>query len=716
MVVRVLSLLLLVRAAPAADRPDPCAATSPLVDVQMGLALKDRGAVFQFGEIVPLVLTFTSSTQDRYSADVRNYDRSGRLGTEYYCVEPEAKDPLESYFRVGGFMGGGLGGVQVLGTTPLQAGAELNEWRTLAPGHYRVYAISNRVWRPPDPGEDTPYGRISGTVRSNTIEIVVNPPDPAWQSEQLWGALQTLGGKPSAEEAKRAARVLRFLNTQESTRQLARLFWGLNEQPGGWDLMFGLYGSPFRQLAIDSMHAELADPGHAITNEFLRALVNLQVTADAAWDPPARDLSPEDAKAFWARRQEHVQERMRAEVRTVIGALARKTGGARATTLYGLLTSDGVDATLGPSLRPALAAAWADLPRQAQQDLILYRWPMIAGREMLPILQRMVVEQPAPGPRNTEPAMLRDAALKHLFELDPAAGRESILGDLQNPNAHPGLDVIQLLSKEDVVAALPAAVERIGKSQARELDYELVDRYADAGPLLVVRAAYEKHAGKWACLQQSAMLRYFLRVAPEYGIEQIGSALGFRKDTGCYRTLLSDLGAALPKVQPRAVEALDDSNSEVVRDAARALERWGTPEAEDALWARLKRLHEASGDRELEQALVFAIAKGTNWPCPPEKLARVAELTLDKGLLKQIEDWIKQWKQEWVVLNPFWLPDDRVTFSILQYDQLTEDQLHAVVSHLPRGTELRWQVLPDERPGYYERLRAAVGPALSLVR
>ena len=42
------------------------------------------------GEIVPLVLSFTSSAAERYWADKRDYDRSGRLNIETYCVEPGA--------------------------------------------------------------------------------------------------------------------------------------------------------------------------------------------------------------------------------------------------------------------------------------------------------------------------------------------------------------------------------------------------------------------------------------------------------------------------------------------------------------------------------------------------------------------------------------------------------------------------------------------------
>ncbi|HXJ40111.1 MAG TPA: hypothetical protein VNH18_12610, partial [Bryobacteraceae bacterium] len=78
------ALLLLTKPGWAAQE-DPCSTTSSARDVRLVLALKDGHTVFQEGEIVPLVLSFTSPTKHRYWADVRNYDRSGRLGIEYYC-------------------------------------------------------------------------------------------------------------------------------------------------------------------------------------------------------------------------------------------------------------------------------------------------------------------------------------------------------------------------------------------------------------------------------------------------------------------------------------------------------------------------------------------------------------------------------------------------------------------------------------------------------
>jgi hypothetical protein len=239
---------------------------------------------------------------------------------------------------------------------------------------------------------------------------------------------------------------------------------------------------------------------------------------------------------------------------------------------------------------------------------------MIAGQEMLSILRKILAE--APPPRRTQEAMTSDAALKHLYELDPAAGREAIRSDLQNARAQPGLDVVKLLAEADLASAAWPAAERIGKGSARELDYELVERYADDGALPVVRAGFEKKLGNWACVPQSAILRYFLWLDPAYGVEQVSASLAVRKQTACYRNLLGDLGAELPKVQQVAIDALEDADTFVVQDAANALRKWGTKDAEVVLWEHLQRFHEqlTGGEDELswEQVLVTAIAKGTN--------------------------------------------------------------------------------------------------------
>jgi hypothetical protein len=97
--------LLLATTGAAAQRPDPCTVESSASDVQFTLALKDHGVVFQAGEIIPVTLTFSSSTKGRYTAELRDNNRIGPFGLESYCVTPAAPDPLESYFNNGVFAG-----------------------------------------------------------------------------------------------------------------------------------------------------------------------------------------------------------------------------------------------------------------------------------------------------------------------------------------------------------------------------------------------------------------------------------------------------------------------------------------------------------------------------------------------------------------------------------------------------------------------------------
>ena len=354
---------------------DPCSLTSTVNDAKVTVAISNERTSFREGEIIPLVLSFTSTADKRYWASNRNYDRSGRLNIETYCVEPAARDPLADYFRTGAFMGGGLGSEQQLSEKPFTATAELNEWRQPGPGHYRLYVVSHRGWRPADPNEPTPYGRVGVTLRSNIIEFDVIEADADWRAEQLRDAPTAYQSAAAANEQKEAARRLRFLNTQLSTEALVRLFWGLNDQPGGWELMFGLFGSPYRAEVIAAMQHEINSPSHAITQDFLHTLTKLQINTDSAWDPPTYDpANPTVSQEYWRKRQARERELMQAAVAATTAALPQKAGRARALTVQALAeSSDLLNDTTASQMRKQLIAVWGDLPEKTKLELIRKR-------------------------------------------------------------------------------------------------------------------------------------------------------------------------------------------------------------------------------------------------------------------------------------------------------------------------------------------------------
>jgi hypothetical protein len=605
-------------------------------------------------------------------------------------------------------MGGGLGSTQQLSEKAFTATAELNEWRQPEPGHYRLYVVSHRVWRPPDPNEPTPYGRVEVTLRSNTIEFDVIKADADWRTERLQEATAAFQN-PTTGQEKEAARKLRFLNTKESTEALARLFWGLNDQPGGWELMFGLFGSSYRAEAIAAMQREISDPDHPMTQDFLHALTRLQINADPAWEPPTYDPAhPKVSQEYWQKRQAHERDLMQAAVSATAAALPQKTGRARALTVQTLTeSSDLLSTATASQMRKQLIAVWAELPERTKLELIQYRWPLIAGPEMLPILKEFV-SGPTP-PFRTEPAMARDAALKHIFELSPDEGRALILRDLRDPRAQPSISLVKLLSADELRPIVQEAVARIEKNDARELDYHLLELCGDQSAVGEVEHVFTDHLGQWACDPQDAMLRYFLKFDPEFGTKMVQASLAARKATGCYRMLLQDLGPSLPKVEPIAISTLDDGDLEVANDAALALGRWGTANAEAALWARLKRFHLEWKDRDgelrvtpdynspigrataLESTLVSSIATGTNWICGPEKFERLRELASPRQQV-QISQWSKQWERGDALILPNWYPEDRLSFGVLQYSNLDEAQIRAKLSQMASGTKLYFQI------------------------
>ncbi|MDE3136617.1 MAG: hypothetical protein KGL59_08580 [Acidobacteriota bacterium] len=700
--------LLLVGTSAFGSPPDPCSLTSTATDAKVTISIPAGQTSFREGEIIPLVLSFTSTADKRYWAENRGYDRSGRLSTETYCVEPAARDPLADYFRTGGFIGGGLGSDQQLSEKPFTATAELNEWRQPGPGHYRLYVVSHRVWRPPDPGEPTPYGRVSVTLRSNTIEFDVMKAGPDWLAGQLQEATAAYQNT-TGEQQKEAARRLRFLNTKESTETLARLFWGLNDQPAGFDLMFGLFGSPYRAEAIAAMQTEINDPDHPITQGFLYALTKLQIEADPAWDPPTFNPARTDAwQEYWGKRRAHERELMRAAVAATAAALPQKTGRARAQTVLALVaSSDLLSPPTAAQMRQQLIAVWGDLPENTKLELIQFGWPVIGGPDMLPILKEFV-SRPVP-PLQSVAATARDAALKHIFDLNPDEGRSLILQDFRDPKAQPSISLVKLLSADDLRPIVQQAIERIKKNDARDLDFHLLELFGDKSALSAVEHVYNDRAGQWACDPQDAMLRYFLRLDPEFGASAVEASLAARKTTGCYRMLLQDLGKVLPQVQQTAIGALDDKDLEVANDAALALGRWGTPKAEAALWARLERFHKEWQGREaelrftpdyqssaaraaaFESTLVSSIATGTNWICGPEKLERLRALASPREQM-QIASWSKGWGRGVASILPNWFPEDRVSFGVLQYSNLDEEQFRAKLSQLPAGMKLYFQI------------------------
>jgi hypothetical protein len=677
-------------------------------DAALLLTLKDGQFIYHEGEIIPLQLAFTSSAEKKYTLDTRNYDRSGRLNAESFCVDPDSgRDPLADYYGSGlfGFMGGGLGGEHILDQTPYIVNLELNEWKSLPPGSYKLRVVSHRV-RVAAASNEPGSGMTPVPLTSNTVQFQVITATSAWQAEQLARAVSVLDSPVSSvEQTADAARILRFLGSDSATRELARRFWAQNDQPHGWDFMFGLVASPHRATAIEGLKAATADPEHAVTRELVQTLALLEVQSSPEYKLPPYDEKRKDA---WSKQRDAklgaYNKAVSEQLSRVAATLDTKSGQARAVTVNTLLmeVSDLSEAA-HVRLRQLLVTSWDSLPIKKRNELIQYRWDEIGGPELLPILRRVVNSPPRPG-QNTE-AIERGPALRHLYELDPAEGRDLILREILDSKGDIGISILGMLPDKELPQIEEPILAKFSVHNDTSVDSWLIERYATARPLPRLKTIYEGARGKWACEPQAALLRYFLRVDPDYGIAEISDALKERQFTGCYKMVFADFGDTLrmPRVEKIAITALNDPSPEVAANAAGALGKYGSAKVEPVLWERLRKFHEEWGDKSdqlryrpglsqeleaegmLEYSLIHAIANGQAWLCGPDKLQRLGELVTSQRK-QEVEGIIKEWQNGQFFLNMNWWPTGELDYTVAYFSGHGMDQLKEKLAQFPSGT------------------------------
>jgi hypothetical protein len=282
-------LALLVGAVCAAQvRTDPCQRpiTSPATGTSK-VTLKGNQSVYHEGEIISVEHSFTYRLVQYRPKTVPN------LRHFSFCLTPEGRDPLQDDEESGlwGSAGGSFpsGPYEVFdpGVTYVDD-IVLNESKSVPPGTYSLrMGISNEV----------------------TFQVL--PATPEWQAEQLANALAVLDADytkdtPSdVERTKQALRVLRFLGSEASTRELARRFWfydrqrqvhpisaeypinlffyGYERTQEYWDIKAGLIASPYRAVAIEELTAAIHDPKHPATGSIVETLALLEIQSKSEY-------------------------------------------------------------------------------------------------------------------------------------------------------------------------------------------------------------------------------------------------------------------------------------------------------------------------------------------------------------------------------------------------------------------------------------------------
>jgi hypothetical protein len=669
--------------------------------VSLTIRFVDGTSRFHVGEIVPIELSFRALIPNRYDMKMRNYDRSGRLDIEQFHVVPPGRDPLQDYYSIGGYIGGGLGGLRALSGEPEIVREDLNEWVALdQPGHYSLYVTSGRVSRR-DADKSEPV-----ELRSNSLEFEVVAADPAWRQQTVSSAVATLSIGPSTDDEKTAAvRTLRFLDTPGSVRELVRLL-GSQSINGLWNEVAGLAGSRNQSLVVRELEQHMNAPEIALTADYLHILAKLRFQLDHGPLPAYPEKDVEQQKIWRERSQARDEELTKLEdalYEKTITLVSTKSGKARAETVRTLL--------LRPSSEPGelspltglpadeVAAAFLNLSSDEQWNLLSIVWERLRVPAMAAPLKKLL-EQP-----DLKHQMLRDAALRCLYELDPSEAAPIFMQEIMHPHLDNGMftvkgETLGVLPNETLPQFDQMLSDRLEQKESRTtgLDAQLVGRYSTTAILTKVKSAYEASAGQWDCVTEDGFVVYFLRVDPAYGVKRLAVAPSFCMTKSLPTVVKMQRWNA---VEPGIIARVNEPDLNRARQAAEVLAKYGSPQAEDALWDRLRRFHAEWAERANELAslpgtpsdafeamsfqfgLVEAIGTAQAWLLNNEQITELENLTLGHE-----RDNVKRWHWSSPVDLSISLSGEQVRATInSQYTAADLTSLRSKLAQYPRGTK-----------------------------
>jgi len=649
--------------------------------VSFTLRLEEDKIQFKPGEVIRVEFSFTSDLPDAYDLDGRTYDRGGRLQLDKYFLDHknDVADPLKDYIFGDG---GGLSPIPPpLSDKPYKMTFELNQWfRFDQPGRFRLYVTAPRVRK-----KDERQFSNGAEVTSNIIEFEILPRDDEWAEQELRVITRLLDSADPKMDRRPVCQRLRFLNTEAAASEMIRRF-GEPLDVCRYDYLMGLIGSAHRVFIVKEMERRLEAPDQIVSDTYLYTLSQVAANLQQKEQVPSPTESNDERQAKMAAEASRTkwdssQKLQFQYAERLMSALPTKRGKARAiaahtllemlwnNSLQGLQPSftnprqpGGHNSEIIKKLAPEIIAVFDDLPTNIQTGLLGYRWKQLAGPAMLPVVRHILSDRPA-NDQSYESNDLRGMALRRLYELAPDEGRRLIIDELRHPYPSVvGLATLRLLPDETLPQLEETLAENLerslsGKSGSADVFSSLIERYATASVLPRVRAFYGGKVGQRACSYQASLLAYFLRVDPAMGIDMVNQELAARgpEFTHCYASLLPDVAKLrmTPELEDLAIEHLDDSDPEVVINAASTLGQYGSAGAEKPLWTRLEKWiqewrgraeelpknfdssHPNFWPKQIGPALRQALSQSPAWLINHEELERLRQSCLDKDELQQ---------------------------------------------------------------------------------
>jgi hypothetical protein len=630
-----------------------CRVAAAPQDLRFELRLVKETAAYHRGESVPLEISYSTSTKDKYQ---RSSD-SALQGIEIHIVPTDGVLDLKALRFEHGWAGSIIGGMVVLSSQPATQQIDLcSLYRFEKPAHYSVAITSKEVSRIKSAEEGGGLERL--TLESNRVEFDILPPDPAWAAAELDSIqLELDSGEPGA--ADRAVGGLGRLDTPASAQKLLELYL-LQTKPAGpeWLLVSALRESSQLEVVIPALEAALSNPSINVPSTLPQLLADLRTRKDLGVLPPypTDDAKKPEWEAKAKRRRELQQKYFKEADDLLRGSITKRSGSQRAAAIYQAWYDAEVSYHTQPLSADALSklrfnvlAVESELNHAQRLQFIVMARQTMSHQLLLPIIRSLASDSGAAG------ASFNDIEPYKLWCEDaPEECQSAILADVQRSQFRTDKNIILLMEEGEHAELDSVLKEQLSDPKVRQ-DWgqsqrlaALVLRVASRNLAVQVKAWLTELTGKPGCGAdvEASLLGYLFRIGDANAGKRLSSEVWDRKDD-CGGQVLRSLHAVRysDELLPIVTQALNSPNPITIAQAALFLGEHGSPSSEDLLWQRLESLWAAWHDRaselqvatmnfsasanpaqqanQLEQALASALARAKNWKLSPAQIDRL---------------------------------------------------------------------------------------------
>lgn len=579
---------------------------------------------FQIGQEIPLEVTVSSSTPNRYlePCDLFNESTFGFPQCRYFnrwsfSVRP-ARGWVDLRKEFPTIRTGGGPTIPMpnsdLSSRPVTYRYSLtHRFRFYAPGTYYV-RLSLSIGL----DDDTTQRKAVANPRihphavsvEREIKLKLVAASQKWQAEVVRKGIQAYsapfppGTHPTSQEIRKnqeARNALCNLGTPEAAQAYANLL----VQDGIYHQEVGrcLEHIASRKAAIADMEHLLVDPSTAIHPDFFRVLVML--------------LGRNQAKM--AGLPLLSQKYVDAERQKLFAALPQKSAKAQVASLLTVLANPprtkGNAWEVGHDLpfpRPVIAVAVADFdrfPAQSQEWLLEDGWARVRSSLMLTVVRRLAENG-------------NGHALLRWLELDPPAARAFVREEIVRPKPRFSSFYLRLPNTTLPGQEAQIAANFVAQRNTKELmrSATLLYRYATGAVMPTVLPFIDAKESVWPCSVLFPTLAYLLKVSPTNAEQSLQQALAGTHRWACQpgnyapesNNFFTDLGFLEPSpiLDRLALGKIDKGPGPLADNAATYLRNYGSPSTKPLLYNQIARwrhkLVESGGEERVKRR------KGTN--------------------------------------------------------------------------------------------------------